>query len=95
MNEAGTVRFRIERKVRRPIKCTRKKKCIRFRFKALGSRSQAAKAGANKLKWNGRLNGMPLRPSSYRATVVATDKAGGRSAAKTVGFRILPPAEQP
>jgi hypothetical protein len=56
----------------------------------LGSRSQAARAGANKLKWNGNLKGTPLPAGSYRATVVATDKAGGRSTAKTVGFRLLP-----
>jgi PKD domain/Lactonase, 7-bladed beta-propeller/WD40-like Beta Propeller Repeat len=78
----ATVRFKIERKL---------KKSGRVRFKKVGSRSQKAKAGANKLKWNGRLKGKPLPAGSYRATVVATDKAGGRSAAKKVGFRILPP----
>lgn len=93
VNEAATVRFKIERKVRRPIKCTRKKACVRFSFKGVGSRSQAAKAGANKLQWSGKLKGKPLAAGSYRATVVATDKAGGRSAPKTVGFRILPPQE--
>lgn len=95
VNEPATVRFKIERKVRRPIKCTRRKACIRFSFKRVGSRSQVAKKGTNKLKWNGKLKGKPLAAGSYRATVVATDKAGGRSAPKTVGFRILPPPEQP
>jgi len=76
VSEAATVRFKIERKKGK-------------RFKKLGSRPQAAKAGANKLKWNGKLKGKPLKPGRYRATVVATDKAGGRSAPKTVGFRIL------
>jgi WD40 repeat protein len=90
VTEAASVRFTIERKVRRPIKCTSRKKCLRFRFKRIDRRSQTAKAGANKLKWNGRLKGKPLSAGSYRATVIATDKAGGRSAAKTAGFRILP-----
>ena len=89
VNEVAAVRFRIERKVPRPIKCTRPKKCTHFLFKSVGSRSQKAKAGTNKLKWNGQVKGKPLPAGSYRATVVATDKAGGRSAAKTVGFRIL------
>lgn len=77
VSEAATVRFKIERKKGR-------------RFKKLGSRSQAARAGANRLKWNGKLHGRPLPPGAYRATAVATDQEGGRSAPKTVGFRILP-----
>jgi hypothetical protein len=98
VTEASTVRFKFERKkVGRLVgkkckpataKSKAKKKCPLF--KRVGSRSQAAKAGANKLKWNGNRKGKPLPAGSYRATVVATDKAGGRSAAKTVGFRLLP-----
>jgi len=101
VNESATVRFKIERKKPgrlvgrkckpRTAKNADKKTCPLF--KGVGSRSQKAKAGANKLKWNGRLKGKPLPPGSYRATVVATDKAGGRSAPKTVGFRILSPQE--
>lgn len=101
VSEASTVRFKIERKTIgrlvgkrcKPAKAKNKtkKKCSIFKLR--GSRSQKAKAGANKLKWNGRLKGKPLPPGSYRATVVATDQAGGRSAPKTVGFRILPPRE--
>ncbi|HEU4463147.1 MAG TPA: PKD domain-containing protein [Solirubrobacterales bacterium] len=101
LNEAGTVRFRFERKKPgrlvgkkckpRTAKNAGGKKCSIF--KRVGSRGQAAKAGVNKLKWNGALKGKPLSPGSYRATVTATDKAGGRSAPKTVGFRILPPQE--
>ncbi len=98
LSEAGSVRFKFERKkIGRLVggkckpataKSRAKKECPLF--KTLGSRSQSAKAGANKLKWNGKLEGRPLLPGPYRATVVATDKAGGRSAPKTVGFRILP-----
>jgi PKD repeat protein len=77
VSEAATIRFKFEQKRGK-------------RFKKLGSLPQAAKAGANKLKWNGKLEGKPLSPGSYRATVVATDQEGGRSAPKTVGFRILP-----
>lgn len=98
LTEAATVNFRIERKKPARLvkgKCRRvtkansgKKKCLLFRLR--GSRSQAGKAGANRLRWNGKLKGKPLPPGAYRATVVATDQAGGRSAPKTVGFRILP-----
>jgi 6-phosphogluconolactonase (cycloisomerase 2 family) len=103
VSEPATVRFKIERKtVGRLVgrKCkplTAKnaagKQCLIF--KREGSRSQKAKAGANKLKWDGRLKGSPLPAGSYRAIVVATNAAGGRSAPKTVGFRILPPPKQP
>jgi 6-phosphogluconolactonase (cycloisomerase 2 family) len=77
VSEAATVRFKFERKLGK-------------RFKKVGSLAKAAKAGASTLKWNGKLKGRPASPGRYRATVVATDKDGGRSAPKTVGFRILP-----
>jgi PKD repeat protein len=77
VSEDATVRFKIERKQGK-------------RFRKLGSRSQAAKQGPNALAWNGRLHGKPLPPGAYRATTVATDREGGRSAPKTIGFRILP-----
>lgn len=76
VSEAAAVRFKFERKQGK-------------RFEKLGSRSKAAKAGKGKLRWNGKLHGKPLSPGRYRATVVATDKEGARSAPKTVGFRIL------
>ena len=82
-SEAASVRFTIERKLK-------KKKGRPARFKRVGVLTKKAKPGANKLKWNGRLKGKPLAAGSYRATVVATDAAGGRSAAKKIGFRILP-----
>ena len=103
VNEAAKVRFKIERKrigrlvgkkckPRTPRNQGRKRCAL---FKRLGSRSQAAKPGRNKLKWNGNLKGRPLPAGAYRATVIATDRAGGRSGAKTVGFRILPLPEKP
>lgn len=99
VNESAKVRFKFERKLPGRLvgkKCkpaTEKNKARKScpRFKGVGSRAQKAKAGASKLKWNGRLGGKPLAPGSYRATVTATDGAGGRSAPKAVGFRILPP----
>jgi 6-phosphogluconolactonase (cycloisomerase 2 family) len=102
VNEAASVGFTIERKkigrlVGKKCKARTSKNAARKKcplFKRLGSLGQKAKAGGNKLKWNGKLKGKPLSPGSYRATVVATDGAGGRSAPQTVGFRILPPPTQ-
>jgi PKD domain-containing protein/lactonase family protein with 7-bladed beta-propeller len=97
VNEAATVRFKIERKRAgrlvgkkcKPLKPgnAKHKKCPLF--SKLGSRPQQARPGRNALKWNGKLKGKPLPPGAYRANVVATDAAAGRSAAKTVGFRIV------
>jgi hypothetical protein len=87
VSEVARVRFKIERLLRKK-KCgpltARCKRVIR-----VGSRAQRAKAGLNRLRFNGDLKRKPLTPGSYRATVVATDKAGGRSDPKTVGFRVL------
>lgn len=83
LTEAASVRFTIEKKLK-------KKKGRPARFKRVGFLAKKGKAGANRLKWNGRLKGKPLAAGSYRATVVATDSAGGRSAAKKIGFRVLP-----
>jgi 6-phosphogluconolactonase (cycloisomerase 2 family) len=103
LTEAATVRFKIERKtigVLAGKRCMRRRPGDRIhrtcpRFELVGSRAQAGKAGANRLKFNGKRKGKPLPPGSYRATVVATDKAGGRSTPKTVGFRILALPRQP
>lgn len=97
-SEAARVSFQIERKKTgrlvggkckpKTAKNKGKKKCPLI--KPIGSLTQSGSAGANQLEWNGRLKGKPLPAGSYRATVIATDQAGGRSAAKTVGFRLLP-----
>jgi len=97
LNEKAKVSIKIERKLPGRLvggKCKRKtpanasrKQCARFR--KLGSRPVNGKAGANKLAFNGKLGGRPLEPGGYRATAIATDPAGGRSAPKRVGFKIL------
>jgi hypothetical protein len=46
--------------------------------------SKASKAGANTRKFKTR----KLKPSRYRATLVATDAAGNRSKAKRLTLRI-------
>jgi len=98
LTESANVSFQLERKKTgrlvggkckpKTAKNKAKKNCPLI--KPIGAIAQAGSAGANKLKWNGRLKGKPLPAGSYRATVIATDSGGGRSAAKTVGFRLLP-----
>jgi DNA-binding beta-propeller fold protein YncE len=48
-------------------------------------------AGANQIRFSGRLGKHPLRPGAYRATIVATDAAGNPSTPRRAGFVVLPP----
>jgi Tol biopolymer transport system component len=47
------------------------------------------KAGANRVRFTGRVGRKALRPGRYRATLVATDAAGNRSAPRRVKFRVV------
>jgi len=46
-------------------------------------------AGRNKVAFSGRAHGRKLKPGRYRATVVATDRAGNRSHAVSVRFTVI------
>ena len=53
-----------------------------------GSFKHTDGAGANSLRFTGRVGGRRLRPGRYRLVARATDLAGNKSAAKTKRFRI-------
>jgi Tol biopolymer transport system component len=46
-------------------------------------------AGANRVRFTGRLGSRPLPPSGYSAVVVATDAAGNRSKPRSVKFHVV------
>ncbi len=46
-------------------------------------------AGANAIPFNGRTGRRALAPGAYRATILATDAAGNRSAPRGAGFTVL------
>jgi hypothetical protein len=48
-----------------------------------------AKAGKNTIRFYGRAGAHPLKPATYRLTVVATDRAGNRSSPRRARFSIL------
>ena len=55
-----------------------------------GTLSLAAHAGANRVRFQGRLSrSRRLTPGRYTLTIRATDAAGHRSAAKSTGFTIV------
>jgi PKD domain len=81
LSEAARVRFAIRRGLR-----------ARGRWVAFGRFERQASAGRNAVRFSGRLRlggrTRSLPPGRYRLTLVATDSAGNRSAAKRLPFRI-------
>jgi hypothetical protein len=54
-----------------------------------GSFSDRGGAGANRVRFSGRLGGRALRRGSYRLVAVATDPAGNHSTVKYARFAIV------
>ena len=79
-SEAGTLRVKVQRRVRRHGK-------VVFRAKAQLVRTVAA--GKDRLKFSGRIGRHALRAGRYRMVVRVTDAAGNRSEAAKARFRIL------
>lgn len=98
LSEAATVAILIERRTKgrkvgkRCRKATRRlrkrKRCTRYVAAGTLTRKNL-KAGQNTTPFSGRIGKRKLRLGRYRATVTATDRAGNRSKAKTVSFRIV------
>lgn len=98
LSEAARVTFRVERalegkRVRgrcvKPRRSNRRaKSCTRYKT-LRGSFTQPGNAGANRVKFTGRLRGRKLRPGRHRLRAVAADPAGNRSRAKRDRFRIV------
>lgn len=98
LSEDANVTFAIQRKLPGRMvgrKCARKtagnaakRKCTLLRN--VGSLSAKGVAGKNKRRFSGKLKGRRLKPGAYRATATAVDSAGGVSAPRTAGFKVLP-----
>jgi len=80
------------RKGRKCVKPRRglKKRCTRF-VKAARLVRRNTKLGPNSIAYTGRIRKKALKPGRYRATLVATDTAGARSAPKRLRFRVVRP----
>lgn len=62
-------------------------RCIRFT--PVGRFAKDSDRGANTRRFSGWIGGRALGPSSYRATLLATDEVGNASSPTRLGFRIL------
>lgn len=99
LSEPASVTFTIHRKTSgrrvggRCRPATRKnrarKRCVLYR--RAGRVVAAGNQGANRTRFSGKLRGRRLRQGAYRTTAVATDTAGGKSASRSVRFRIVRP----
>lgn len=74
LNRAGTVTIRIKR--------------LRHTGRVV-KLTRSSRAGGNRVRFSGRVGRRTLRPGRYRATVTAVDRAGNRSKASAVRFRIV------
>lgn len=97
LSEAATVRLTIQRRAR-GRKAGRKcvaprpnnrnaRSCVRW-LKVRGQIERTSVAGSNSFRFSGRLAGRKLVRGSYRATSVATDAAGNRSAVTRRAFSV-------
>ena len=95
LSEAATVTFTVERAVRgrkkkgRCVPGRRKGKACTSYKKVKGSFTHAGGAGANSLRFSGRLARKPLRPGRYRLVGTARDAAGNVSKTVRTSFRIV------
>ena len=100
LSETAAVTFRVERRTRgrrvggRCVPRTRRNRarraCVRY-FRLAGSFTHAGTAGANRVRFSGRLRDRRLRATRYRLQATAVDLAGNRSRPSRAAFRILPP----
>lgn len=98
LSEQASVTFKIEQqmkqkgrivggKCRKRSKSNRKKKKCTL-FKKVGSFTQQGVSGTNTKPFGGKIAGRKLRSGPYRATLVATDAAGNKSASQSVTFKV-------
>jgi len=100
LSEAAAVTLTVARRTTgrraggRCVKRTRKnharRRCIRY-VRVAGSLTSAGTAGANRVRFSGRLRSRKLPAARYRLLATAIDLSGNRSAPSRAAFRILRP----
>ena len=86
--ERATVGRRVGRRCRRRTRSNRnRRRCTRY--VRAGRFAKRSAASANRHPFSGRIGGRSLRPGKYRATLVATDAAGNRSASRRLNFKVV------
>ena len=83
---------RVGKSCRRPSPRAHGKRCVRFVNK--GTLTRNGRAGANSVKFSGRIGRRALKPGRYRVVISATDAAGNVSKRATLSFRVIPAAKK-
>ncbi len=99
LSKPARVRLRIDRRVagrrdgdrcRRPTRRNRNaRRCSRY--VKVGGFSRPGTAGANRVRFSGKIGNRALRRGRYRLTITAIDANSARSAPKRISFRVHPP----
>jgi len=88
--DRATVGRRVGRRCRKQTRSNRqRRRCTRYA--RVGRVVKQSSAGASRHPFSGRIGRKSLQPAKYRATLVAIDTAGNRSAAHRVRFRVVNP----
>jgi DNA-binding beta-propeller fold protein YncE len=74
-------------------KLAKKQRCRRFVRRAT-LRFADRSAGANTIRFSGRIGKRALAPGAYRATIFAADPSGNRSLPRRASFVVLPASSQ-
>lgn len=100
LSEAATVTLAVERRttgrrvggrcVKRTSRNRARRHCSRY-VRLAGSLTSAGAAGANRVRFTGRLRSRKLPAARYRLRATAIDVAGNRSQPSRAAFRILRP----
>ena len=84
----ATIGRRVGGSCRRRTNANRsRRRCTRY--VRAGRFAKQSATGANRHRFSGRIGRRSLRPGKHRATLVATDAAGNRSAPRRLGFTIV------
>ena len=84
----ATVGRSVGGRCRRQTRSNRKRpRCTRY--VRAGRFARQSVKGANRHRFSGRIGQRSLRPGEYRATLVATDAAGNRSAPRRLKFEVV------
>jgi uncharacterized repeat protein (TIGR01451 family) len=97
LSEDARVLFVIEQKARGRLvgrTCRKESRSNRRRkactlFVKRHSFAQDGKLGANTRKWSGKIGTRPLKPATYRATLIAKDAGGLASTPRRLSFKIV------
>lgn len=81
-------RYTLSEQARVTLRLQRRLRGRHAHYRTVGTLTRSGRAGANRIRFTGRVGKRALRAGRYRARITATDLAGNRSTARTTRFRM-------